>query len=60
LWRMVDDLEINGKDYFDAYQSLISGLEKYMDKFDKELHRKFMKLQLEKMQLWLKVLDHLA
>jgi len=60
LWRIVDELEIEGKNYFDAYESLIFGLQKSIDKFGKGLQKKFMKLQTEKMRLWLRVVDQLA
>lgn len=60
LWRIVDELEIEGKNYFDAYESLIFGLQKSIDKFGKGLQKRFMRLQTEKMRLWLKVVNQLV
>lgn len=59
LWRIVDALELDGKTYFDAYNSLTAELEKSLKKFDAPNHRKFMGFQIEKMKLWLDGIDRL-
>jgi hypothetical protein len=60
LWRLVADAEIEGETFFDAYDSLIIEMEAKMPKyFEKQDHIKFLKLQTEKMRLWLKTMDRL-
>jgi len=61
LWMLVDEAKIEGATYADAYGSLIEELEKTVPKAFAELsHRKFLKFQLEKMRLWLRITDRLA
>jgi hypothetical protein len=57
LWRIVDSLELNGKDYFECYLELANGIEKNIGKFTEKAYKDFIELQLEKMKLWLEVLD---
>jgi hypothetical protein len=57
LWRIVDSLELNSKDYFECYLELANGIERNIEKFGEKAHRDFISLQVEKMKLWLKVVD---
>jgi hypothetical protein len=57
LWEIVDSLEINGKDYFECYLELANGIEKNIKKFNEKVHRDFISLQVEKMKLWLELID---
>jgi len=58
LWRTVDEAEINGSSYWDCYNSLIiNGLEKKINRFNELNHRKFIEKQIEKMKLWLEIVD---
>jgi hypothetical protein len=59
LWRMVDHIDLEGKNYWDCYASLVGGLEKNLNLFEEMPHRKFIRLQIEKMRLWLDLLDKL-
>lgn len=59
LWRIVDSLELNGKDYYVCYQELINGLENNLNKFSKKPHRNFIKLQVQKMRIWLSIINKL-
>jgi hypothetical protein len=60
LWKIVDSLELNGKDYFENYLELANGIEKNIGKFSEKAHRDFISLQVEKMKLWLEVLDKIG
>ena len=57
LWKIVDSLELNGKDYFECYLELADGIERNVEKFSEKVHRDFIKLQVEKERLWLEVID---
>lgn len=60
LWRIVDSLEIVGENYWDAYNSLIYGLEKsIIDAKLDSFHRKFLEEQVKKAKLWLEITDHI-
>jgi len=59
LWRIIDALELNGKDYYETYSEIAEGLTKSLDTFQFKNHRDFMRLQIDKMKLWLKVIDSL-
>jgi len=61
LWTLADEVEIEGTTYWDAYSSLIQELEKTIQKaFNEPRYRRFLKVQLQKMKLWLKITDHLS
>jgi len=57
LWRIVQDLELEGSDYYSAYASLTEGVGRRIDEFGEKRHRDFMRVQVEKMRLWLDVVD---
>lgn len=59
LWKIVDSLQLEGKNYWDTYNSLTSELEKNLASFKNEFYRKFMHMQIEKMKLWLEITDKL-
>lgn len=59
LWRIVDAVQLNGNDYYESYGELAEGLEKSLDKLQYKIHRDFIKMQTEKMKLWLRVVDSL-
>jgi hypothetical protein len=57
LWRIIDSMELDGKGYYECFQSLANGLGKSLNVFREKLHQDFMRLQVEKQQLWLTVID---
>ena len=59
LWKMVDEIELDGKTYWDSYNSLTQNLEKTVAKLRTPMHQKFMLVQIEKMKLWLKIIDRI-
>ena len=58
LWK-VADAEISGISYSDAYLSLADLLEKGMVSLQVEDYRRFMQLQVERMRLWVDIIDYL-
>lgn len=61
LWRIVDQIELTGTTYWETYHSLIQELQKEISKtFKEKTHRSLLQLQLKKMELWLRTLEHLA
>ncbi|MHA1583356.1 MAG: hypothetical protein ACTSYM_12790 [Candidatus Baldrarchaeia archaeon] len=59
LWRIVDEIEISGKDYYECYSELVDGISKKLERFNEKRHKDFIKLQLRKMRLWLDVIDRI-
>jgi hypothetical protein len=60
LWTLADQVELEGSTYWDAYSSLIQELEERICKtFTEPLHREFLEAQLQKMMLWLRIIDEL-
>jgi hypothetical protein len=59
LWKIVDSLELNGKDYFECYLELANEIDRNIEKFSERAHRDFINLQVEKMKLWLEVTDRI-
>lgn len=57
LWKMIDEIELDGETYWDSYSSLIDCLEKLVKQLQNALHKKFMQIQIAKMKTWLKILD---
>jgi hypothetical protein len=57
LWKIVDSLELHGKDYFECYLELANGIARNMEKFNEKVYRDFISLNVEKMKLWLEVVD---
>jgi len=57
FWRIVDEIELAGKDYYECYFELANKLEKNLDKFNEKLHKDFIKLQTNKMRLWLEIIN---
>jgi len=60
LWKIVDSLELSGKDYFECYLELADGIERNIEKFSEKVHRDFINLQIKKMKLWLEVVDKIS
>jgi hypothetical protein len=60
LWKIVDSLELKGKDYFDCYLEIADGIERNIERFGEKVHRDFISLQVEKMKLWLEVVDKIS
>jgi hypothetical protein len=58
VWRIVDS-ELVGSSYSDTYLSLIALLEKGIEKFIDYNYQKFIKLQVEKMRLWVDIVSDL-
>lgn len=60
LWQIVDSLSLDGKTYWDLYNSLVNELEKNIAKTTlNPSYEKFISTQIEKMRLWLKIIDKL-
>jgi hypothetical protein len=60
LWTLVDQAELEGSTYWDAYSSLIQELGNKIPRiFTEPLHREFLEVQLQKMRLWLRIIDQL-
>lgn len=60
LWRIVDELSIDGKNYTDAYLSLTEQLQRHQSKIALNTHQdKFMKKQLTNMRKWTEITDKL-
>lgn len=57
LWRIVDELELDGRTYGEAYASLVEGLKKQVMKMRNSFHRKFLQIQIKKMGRWLEITD---
>jgi hypothetical protein len=60
LWQVVDSLDINGKDYRSCYESLTGELGSRLSVFPDKTHRDFLNLQVDKMRLWLEVVDRVG
>lgn len=60
LWKIVEKVEFNCKDYFSCYGELADALEKNFQEFPEKLLKDFMKFQIDKIRLWLKVIEKLA
>jgi hypothetical protein len=56
VWKMIEG-DIRGKSYSDAYLSLTDLLASGAEKLVDENHKRFLKLQAEKMRLWVEALD---
>jgi hypothetical protein len=60
LWKIVNRIELDGKTFWDSYNSLTHSLERNVAILQSRPHRKFMLMQIEKMRLWLKAVDKLT
>jgi hypothetical protein len=58
LWRVIDSLELEGRTYTESYNSLAEKMKKHFTNLDPQFKR-FMMKQIEKMELWLKIVDKL-
>ncbi len=59
LWRAVAGVEVEGSSYYDAYRSLVEGLSRRVGELEGRA-RRIMEVQLEKMALWLELIDKLV
>lgn len=59
LWKMVDSVFLDGKTFWDSYRSLVSRLEDCVTDMKDKLHGKFLLTQIEKMKIWLELIDKL-
>jgi len=60
LWQTVDALSLDGKTYWDAYNSFVREFESNITKTTlTPSHEKFVRIQIQKMKLWLKTIDKL-
>ncbi len=57
LWKAVDDGDPSGSNYADCYLSLIDVLRSKIKTLYNESFRKFLEIQLEKMRLWVEIID---
>jgi hypothetical protein len=56
LWRIIDNIQLDGNDYYECYESLIGGLSNQLRaNFPEKLHRDFLRVQVRKMRLWLEI-----
>jgi hypothetical protein len=60
LWRIVDSVDLNCGDYHSCYEELANSIQKRLGEFGEKVHRDFTAHQIEKMKLWLKVVDRIA
>ncbi len=61
LWRLVDEVKLSSKSYADSYLELAEHLSNNITKrFAEPIPRKFLKLQTEKMRIWVDALDKLS
>lgn len=58
VWKIVDG-EISGSSYSDTYLSLTDLLDKGAKKLADNNYQKFLKLQVEKMRLWVEIVNNL-
>lgn len=56
LWGIVDSLELEGRSYQDSYNSLAEKMKNHITNLDPKF-KKFMMKQIEKMELWLEIID---
>ena len=60
LWHIVDESELSGSSFPDAYLSLIESIEKKLSNcFSDEMQKKFLFTQLENMRKWVEITDKL-
>jgi hypothetical protein len=59
LWKIIDSAELNCDDYYSCYRELTDSVQKSLHKFGEKNHTDFMKHQIEKIKLWLNVVDRL-
>ena len=57
LWRAVDSFVLEGRSYWDSYSSLTAHLKQWAKKRKATFERDFMKTQVSKMELWLRLTD---
>lgn len=60
LWKAVDDSDLSGNNYADCYLSLIEVLNAKINDVKNDVFKKFMSIQLEKMRLWVEIVDALS
>jgi len=60
LWRIVDKIELDGRTWFDSYQSLILNLEKEAHGINDRSQRDLIQLQVSKMGIWLEIIDKIG
>jgi hypothetical protein len=60
FWRIIDNIQLDGSDYHECYESLIDGLSSQVrNNFPEKLHRDFLKMQVKKMRLWLEIVGRI-
>jgi hypothetical protein len=59
LWKIVESSELDDQNYYGCYQELTDCLEANLNKISANFQRAFLKLQVQKMRLWLSVIDKL-
>ena len=59
FWKTVDSLELSGGDYSSCYREVADGLENNVNSFDRDLHKAFLIQQVQKMRIWLEIMDKL-
>jgi hypothetical protein len=57
LWRVVDEFELEGKDYWTCYRSLCHQLSAWARREKSKFRRDFLGIQTKKMDLWLRLVD---
>lgn len=57
IWRAVEGIDLDGKDYWTCYRSLCSELSAWARKEKLKFRRDFLRIQTQKMGLWLRLVD---
>jgi hypothetical protein len=60
LWKAVDSCDLSGSSYADCYLSLVEALRTEINSMNNEVFKKFMSIQLDKMQLWVETIDAIS
>ncbi len=60
LWKILSDVQLDGKSYWESYDSLADNILDRLDQFPRVEHREFMEYQINMMKLWLKIVDKLT
>lgn len=59
LWRIIDQADISSKSYSDAYLEIADHIERNLEGFREESHKKFMSAQVDRMRIWVDAIDKL-
>lgn len=60
LWKVVDESDLSGSNYADCYLSLVEVLKSKVNGVNNEVFKKFLSIQLDKMRLWVEIIDAIS